>query len=122
MIFTGIDLIEIDRVRKSMQNPRFVSRVFSQSEQEFLAAKQNPAASAAANFCVKEAFAKALGTGIRGFALCEVAVLRDELGAPVLILSGRAAAIAKARSLRFSVSISHTQTHATAIVVAYQAS
>lgn len=118
-LFTGIDLIEIDRIRKSIQNPRFVSRVFSPKERELL---QTPKAAqtAAANFCAKEAFAKALGTGVRGFALCEVSVLRDALGAPYLQLSGKAKEIADARGLTFSVSLSHTENYATAVVIAYR--
>jgi len=43
----------------------------------------------AANFAAKEAFSKALGTGVRGFLLAEVSVLRNELGAPYLALSGQ---------------------------------
>lgn len=46
----------------------------------------------AANFAAKEAFAKALGTGVRGFSLNEVSVLRGELGAPYIKLAGNAKA------------------------------
>ena len=53
---------------------------------------------AAANFAAKEAFGKALGTGLlREFALCETEALRDENGAPYFSFSGRAAALMQAR-------------------------
>ena len=72
--------------------------------------------SIAANFAAKEAFSKALATGIRGFSLNEISVLRDGLGAPYIKLSGKA--LEAAKGLRFKVSITHTKTVASAIVLA----
>lgn len=118
-ICTGIDLVEISRIRSSLQNPRFLTRVFSSAEREYLQGKKDMAPSAAANFAAKEAFSKALGTGVRGFSLCEVSVLRDSLGAPYLLLEGKAAAIAQGQGLSFSVSLTHTREYASAVVVAY---
>ena len=48
MIALGIDLLEIDRIRRSLENPRFVRRVFGAQELEQLAARGFPAQSAAA--------------------------------------------------------------------------
>ncbi len=118
MLFVGIDSIEISRVRRAMENPRFCQRVFGEAEYSLLAVRGFPAQSAAASFCAKEAFSKALGTGVRGFRLREVELLRDELGAPFLQLSGRALAMAQERKLRFSVSVTHTRELATVIVIA----
>ena len=70
----------------------------------------------AANFAAKEAFSKALGTGLRGFRLTEVQVLRDEWGAPFFQLDGTAAE--RARGLCFSVSLTHTREYAQAFVLA----
>ena len=81
MLFTGIDLTEIERIKKSCQNPRFIARVFSAKEQEYLT-RDLVYPSMAAAFAAKEAFSKALGTGIRGFELNEVSVEHDPLGAP----------------------------------------
>ena len=117
MMRVGIDLVEIRRIAKSMENPRFLTRVFGLSERELFCGRRG-AERAAANFAAKEAFGKALGTGVRGFALAEVETLRDGQGAPYLKLSGRAAALAKARGLRFSVSLAHTKEYAQAIVIA----
>ncbi len=117
-LFTGIDLLKIDRIRKSMENPRFMARVFSASERDLFAHKKDPAPSLAANFAAKEAFSKALGTGVRGFALNEVSVLRDSLGAPYFAFSGNAARIVEERGLSFSVSLTHTEDLAAAFVIA----
>ncbi len=117
MLFVGIDSVEINRIEKAMKNPRFCQRVFGEAENSLLAMRGFSAESAAACFCAKEAFSKAMGTGIRGFRLCEVELLRDELGAPYLKLSGNALKMALEKGLRFSVSVTHTKELATVIVI-----
>ena len=119
MLYTGIDLTEIDRIRRAARNPRFVTRVFSAEEIALFRRRGMRPETMAANFAAKEAFAKALGTGVRGFALGEVAVLRDSLGAPYFALSGRAKELAEGRGLAFSVSLTHTDELAAAFVVAW---
>lgn len=114
----GIDSVEIERVAKSLEIKGFKERVFSREEIEFLDGKGLPAQSYAANFAAKEAFSKALGTGMRGISWNDISVLRDDLGAPYLKLSGSAEIAAKGYS--FTVSLTHTQTTATAVVIAYE--
>lgn len=113
----GIDTVEITRIEKSMMIPGFRERVYSAEEIEMLDKKGNSTQSYAANFAAKEAFSKAMGTGIIGFSLKEVSILRDDLGAPYITLSGRAEELAKGKS--FTISITHTRRDATAIVIAY---
>ncbi len=118
-IYTGIDLVEIDRIRNSIQrDANFLVRFFGDDERK-LFNSINAAERIAANFAAKEAFSKAIGTGIVGFSLKEVQTLRDENGAPFLQLSGKAEEIAKKRQMQFSVSLSHTKEYATAIVIGY---
>ena len=119
MYSIGTDIIDIERIEKSASNNRFLSRVFSEKELDILSYKKNPYPSIAGNWAAKEAFSKALGIGVRGFSLNEVSVLRDDNGKPFLELSGNALKIAK--GLSFSVSISHTDTLANAVVIAYKA-
>ena len=115
----GIDLVDISRMQKCLENPRFLTRVFSVGEQAHICPNGRPnAQSAAANFAAKEAFSKALGTGVRGFFLNEVSVLRHENGEPYLSLTGRAKAIADERSLSFTVSLTHEAGSACAVVIA----
>ena len=117
MLLVGMDLVEVKRIKKSIQNPRFCKRVFGPEERAFLQERGFSAQSAAASFCAKEAFAKALGTGMRGFALDEVELLRGSLGEPYLCLSGAAQRIVQARGLEFSVSVTHTKEYAAAVVI-----
>ena len=118
MYSIGTDIIDIVRIEKSASNDRFLSRVFSKKELDFFSKKNNPYPSMAGNWAAKEAFSKTLGTGVRGFSLNEVSVLRDNNGKPFLELSGNALKIAK--GLSFSVSISHTDTLANAVVISYK--
>ena len=58
-----------------------------------------------ANFAAKEAFLKACGTGLAGFALAEIGVLREASGAPRYALEGRAAAWAAANRVTAHLSL-----------------
>lgn len=117
MISNGIDMIEISRIEKAIESESFLKKVYGEREISYL--KNKKSESYAAAFCGKEAFSKALGTGVRGFALNEVEVLHEENGKPYLFLSGNAKRIAEEKRLKFSISISHTREFAIAEVIAY---
>ena len=122
MLRNGIDLSG-DRTHPPLgaQSPAYSWNVYSvraSVRNGYSAAEK--AEHLAGAFAAKEAFAKALGTGIRGFSLCEVEVLHDTLGAPYFALSGKAAALAEARALEFTLSITHTGTLAAAMVTAIE--
>ncbi|NLL63971.1 MAG: holo-ACP synthase [Ruminococcaceae bacterium] len=115
----GIDAIEISRIEKSIKTPGFIERVFSPLEIEYFEDTGMKAHSLAATFCAKEAFSKAIGTGIRGFALAEVQVIRNSLGKPSLHFIGNAAKIVAEKGLSFDLSLTHTDSLAMAVVIAY---
>ena len=121
MINTGIDLVSIKRINDMLtKSPRFITRFFGNDEQNLFISKTSDKSrgeTIAGNFCAKEAFSKALGTGIVGFSLNEVQILRNELGAPYIKLNGNAEKIVENLNARISVSISHTNEYATAIVI-----
>ena len=115
MLVSGIDLVEIKRIEKSLENNSFLPRFFGDEEIEYFKKKNMPAQSIAASFAAKEAFSKAVGTGLSGFALKEVQLLREDSGKPYLVFSGKALELSK--NYQWSVSISHTETLATAMIV-----
>lgn len=105
----GTDLVRTERMEKSLASPAFLRRVFGEEERAFLlglSPRKQPE-SAGANFAAKEAFLKACGTGIGGFALCEIQVLRKESGAPYYALTGQAAAWLEENRLTAHLSLSH---------------
>ncbi len=115
IIGIGIDLIEIERIKKACAKEAFLLRSFTSAEIECIGGR---AERAAGNFAVKEAVSKAMGTGFRGMSLNEIEVLRDDLGKPFVRLYGRAGAKAEALGIaRWHVSISNTKTLAMAYVI-----
>jgi holo-[acyl-carrier protein] synthase len=115
---TGIDLIEIERVADviARQGERFLQRVYTPRE---LADCGGRSESLAGRWAAKEAAAKALGCGIGDVSWQEIEVQRDAQGAPSLHLYGEAARLASEQGLSsWSVSLSHSQSHAIATVIA----
>jgi holo-[acyl-carrier protein] synthase len=87
VVGVGIDALEVDRMHVALtRTPSLRERLFTPGEQ----AVATPAR-LAARFAAKEAVAKALGTGLRGFAWRDVEVVTDELGRPTVTLHGGAA-------------------------------
>jgi len=118
MYTIGIDMTTVSRIEKSCGKESFRNHVFSREELEMFYDISKPKyASLAANFAAKEAFSKALGTGVRGFNLNEVAVLRNDMGAPYFVFSGRAAEIMLQGGYTAQVSLSHEGDNAIAMVL-----
>ncbi len=114
---TGVDLIEIARIEAVIgrHGQRFLERVYTIAELDQL---RGNAASLAGRFAAKEAVAKALGTGIGSVNWKEIEILGDELNAPILKLYGAAQELARELRLSvWSVSISHSMSHAVALAV-----
>ena len=89
----GIDLIRIDRLEKSLARwgERFTKRVFTVDEVEICAGRSRPAPCLSMRFAAKEAFVKALGTGMRAPVLWrDIEVRNNRLGKPEITLSSRA--------------------------------
>jgi holo-[acyl-carrier protein] synthase len=116
----GIDAVEIERFRAVLaRRPRMRERLFSAAEQALLAGRSDPVPGLAARFAAKEAAMKALSTGIGGVDFSDIEVLSEPSGAPCLQVSGRALTRAGALGVsKWHVSLSHTATLATAIVLA----
>lgn len=120
IIGLGVDLARIERFRKFvMTDSPVLERIFCPGECEYALARRDPAEAFAARFAAKEAFFKALGTGMRdGLAWQQVCVQRDELGCPSLVLSGRAARILTERGVQKTfLSYSHDGDYAVATVI-----
>ncbi|MBE7016253.1 MAG: holo-[acyl-carrier-protein] synthase [Ruminococcaceae bacterium] len=112
----GCDICDINRIEDAPEG--FSERFFTKDEQELFQSKKKPYQTVAANFAVKEAFSKALGTGVSGFGLRDVEVLRDEKGKPYINLFGNAETVCKNLGIEnIHVSISHTDKLCMAYVI-----
>jgi holo-[acyl-carrier protein] synthase len=123
VLTNGVDLIRIARVERVLDRygDRFLERVFTPAE--LIYSRRRPA-ELAARFAAKEAVAKALGVGMRmmardGIGWQEAEIVGDHRGKPMVRLHGRAAERAEDLGLtEWAVSLSHTEDHAVAFVVA----
>lgn len=118
MLAVGVDIIEVERLSRGVarHGDRFLDRFFTAREREQCGGR---ATSLAGRFAVKEAVGKALGTGIGDISWKEVEIINDERGRPILTLHGEAARLAAELGLaEWSISLSHTNTHAVGMAVA----
>ena len=114
----GVDIEEVARI-KAVINGRenFIQRFFSRDEEELFARKRFNPETICGNFCSKEAFVKALGTGFRGITMKDIEVLRDELGSPYYQISGELAEKLKDKGFKWHLSLSHTAQTAVAFCI-----
>lgn len=114
----GMDMVDIQRIARAVENSRLVDRVYTSREAAYCRT-QTGAASFAVRFAAKEAFLKALGTGLAdGIRGHDVEVVRAENGRPSIAVSGRAGEIMEERGISVAhVTLTHTATTAAATVV-----
>lgn len=117
----GVDAIEIDRVRAAVaRTPSLLARLFTPAEQALCTSGRGELAVGrlAARFAAKEAVAKALRTGVIGFAWVDVEVTTDALGAPTVALHDGARVVADRLGVaRIHLSLSTSATLAVASAV-----
>jgi holo-[acyl-carrier protein] synthase len=115
MMKVGVDLIEIERIRRALERPGFRERCFTPAEREYCDAKKNPAESYAGRFAGKEAVGKALGCGVR-FTWKEIEIAGRPK--PGVSLSGKTAAWAeRVAAGQIDLSMTHSRELAAAIAV-----
>ena len=115
----GLDAVCIGRLKSWENNPRLFERFFHPDELEAVSKKGVvKLSSLAARFAAKEAFGKAIGTGLAGFSLKELAVLNDRRGKPELILYGKAKeAFSNLGGQKVFVTLTHEHEYAIAAVI-----
>ncbi len=120
VIGIGIDLVDIERFRISLQRtPSMRTRLFTESELAYVAPKADPVPSLAARFAAREAVMKSLGLGLGAFGFQEVWVERAESGEPSLVVTGRAKILADEAGIRtWHISLTHSASTAGAYVLA----
>jgi holo-[acyl-carrier protein] synthase len=116
----GVDIVSVERLRRSLtRSSAFADEVFTTSERRYCDARPSSAQHYAARFAAKEAFLKAVGTGLfAGVSLQDIEVDRDDAGPPRLRLGpSAAAALARVGATTVHLSLSHEREYAVAMVV-----
>jgi holo-[acyl-carrier protein] synthase len=114
----GTDICDIERIAGIIdkQGDRFLKKVFTEKEISYCQPKQNSAECLAARFAAKEAFLKALGTGLRdGLNWKDMEVVNDHLGKPFIKTYNKCADQIKDKKVLLS--LSHTTNTALAFVI-----
>lgn len=116
----GTDIAENSRFLHLVKKEGFIDRFFNKEEQAVFQNEQKLCEHYASRFAAKEAFSKALGTGIVGFGLKEITVLKDQKGKPYFCFSD--ALSEKIRGLagenfKVHLSISHEKEYSVSFVV-----
>lgn len=115
IIGIGNDLIEIKRVEKACEKDNFLKKYYTEAE---LTMCNGKASKLAGNFAVKEAVAKAFGTGFREIEAKEIEVLRDELGKPYVNLYHDAKKMyERLEATAVHVTITNTEDYASAVAI-----
>ncbi|ACZ01047.1 holo-ACP synthase [Streptobacillus moniliformis] len=110
MFKIGIDIVDVKRIEKAIiKSEHFLKNVFSQKEIEYCEKKINKYESYAARFAAKEAYIKAIGTGITDISLNNIEIINSELGKPFLYVNGEL--------IDGDISLSHTESLAIANII-----
>lgn len=122
MIFgIGIDIIEIDRIKKSIEkfDNLFLNKIFTQTELDYCKSKKNKYQHYAARFAAKEAIAKALATGwSKGFRWKDIEIYNEKSGMPNVKLSGNLESfLGEEKSLK--ITMSHSEHYVTCFAIIY---
>lgn len=122
MIFgIGIDIIEIDRIRKSIEKfeTLFLNKIFTKSEVDYCISKKNKYQHFAARFAAKEAIAKALATGwSKGFRWQDIEIYNEPSGLPKARLFGQLSEfLDDDKSLQ--ITMSHSEHYVTCFAIIY---
>lgn len=122
MIFgIGTDIVAIERFQRFMDsgNSAIIERLFTPAERSRCGSRKDVASCLAARFAAKEAFLKALGTGLRdGISWLEMEVSNNDLGKPELTLSGKATEQFQSKGMTsIHLSLSHDSGSAIAMVI-----
>ena len=118
-MLVGIDVIDVVRMQKFLQNERFLNKYFTKYEAMYVSNNIRKTQSLAGIYAAKEAFLKALGICIgHGIELNEIEVRHQDSGKPYIELSKSAKIILATHKLTdIQISISHTDEVCTAICI-----
>ena len=117
----GTDIVSIQRIKNSLKKKKFINRIFNQKE--ILKCKKitNSSHCYAKRFAAKEAFSKALGTGIsNGIKFNEIVILNKKSGKPYISIIGQTKKALdrkfKRKKTKISLSLSDEKKYAVAFV------
>jgi len=122
IIGIGVDIVDINRINKSIKNNNFIKRIFSKKEILFSKKIKDKAGYFSKRYAAKEAFSKALGTGFRnGLNFNDISITNNKLGKPSFLINNKIKQLIKRKfklkKFHFFLSISDEKKYSIAFVI-----
>ena len=122
IIGVGVDIVDNLRIKKSIKNILFVSRIFSKDEINRSKRIKHKDSYFAKRFAAKEAFVKAIGTGFRNnLNFKDISINNDKLGKPMIVINNKLNKLIKKKfkikNYKFFLSIADEKNHSIAFVI-----
>lgn len=116
----GTDIVKIDRIHSAIAGtPSFKGRIYTPAEISYCEQHLIPWTHFAVRFAAKEAVAKSLGTGFRGFGFLDIEIMKDGMGKPTAMAGLKLLSIMKKRNVsKFELSLSFDHEYAIAFAIA----
>jgi len=119
---TGVDIVENLRMKKVLNDKKFINRIFSTSEILLSKNIKDKTAYYAKRFAAKEAFAKSIGTGFRNnLNFKDISITNNKAGKPSFLINEKLKKIIKKQfktlSVNFFLSISDEKKYSVAFVI-----
>ena len=118
----GVDIVEKNRIKKSLTNKLFIKRIFTDSEILLEKNKKDKISFYSNRFAAKEAFSKSIGTGFReNLNFSDLSIKNDKLGKPIFVITDKIKKLIKKKfkitKFDFLLSISDEKKYSIAYVI-----
>ena len=118
----GVDIVEKNRIKKSLTNKLFIKRIFTDSEILLAKNKKDKISFYSNRFAAKEAFSKSIGTGFReNLNFSDLSIKNDKLGKPIFVITDKIKKLIKKKfkitKFNFLLSISDEKKYSIAYVL-----
>ena len=118
----GVDIVEKNRIKKSLTNKLFIKRIFTDSEILLAKNKKDKISFYSNRFAAKEAFSKSIGTGFReNLNFSDLSIKNDKLGKPIFVITNKIKSLIKKKfkitKFDFLLSISDEKKYSIAYVI-----
>lgn len=118
----GVDIVEKNRIKKSLTNKLFIKRIFTDSEILLAKNKKDKISFYSNRFAAKEAFSKSIGTGFReNLNFSDLSIKNDKLGKPIFVITDKIKILIKKKfkitKFDFLLSISDEKKYSIAYVL-----
>ena len=118
----GVDIVENNRIQKSIRNPLFTKRIYTPKELKQSKTVNNKVGYFSKRFAAKEAFSKALGTGFRSnLNFKDIEIINDKMGKPYYVKNNKIIKIIqknlKIKNFKCFLSISDEKNYSTAFAI-----